>query len=953
MSLSWSTRPAGRLLFGAIVIVTALLTTLTGLLQTPNRFFYDQILSHSRQAVPNDIVIIAIDRYSLDRLGRWPWRRARHAELLERITPTTARAVALNILFAEPDVDHPGDDALLADAIRANGRTFLPLLVESDASGARLRETQPLPLLKEAAAGLGHVDAEFDSDGVVRSVFLKAGLGRPVWPALALAMLQFGETSDNSAALPGERYAQIEESANWVRDHRVLIPFSGPPGHITQRSFADVLAGKVPASDFADKFVFIGATATGTGDTLATPVSLQGQPMSGVEFNAQLLNGLLHQSLIVPLSRHAELALNLSFALLGALLFSMLGNRQLVPALLLSGLSIALLCYLLLTRFHTWYPPAGALFTLLLAFGLFTWQQFRSLLGSLFDERTGNRLLLTSIGDAVIRTDHQGRVLELNAPALQLCGFSTEEVTGRRLDEIVSLRERDGGKNFPLNSLLSGQFLHSTEPLMLTSLKGRNVPVQIAATPAPAQDPERSGVIVVITDISTEEQLFATIAHRENHDTLTRLPNRPHVLLKLEQALRRAERNGQQLIVLDIDIDHFQQINQTFGEAVGDKVLKTLAGRLSVMDRYGKTVGRIGGDEFVVIMEGEESSAVPRISNAIKQSIADKIVLSGHELCLTATIGVSVFPDWGGSAEVLLRQANSALHQAKLRGGNQLELFSENMQGELDRRAQIRQALDGALDQSRIETHYLPLVRASDLAVIGVETLLRLRDNAGNYLAAEEFVPLAEESGALAEMGYRQFSEACYQQRLWMKSGLPPLRLACNLSSGQIRDPQLAATLESIVRSTGINPALVEFEITEQLVMSHDQVVIPVLQQLRAFGAGVSIDDFGTSTSSMGYLMNFPFQRLKIDRLFVQEIGIKPGSSAITSAIISMANSLNMKVTAEGVENSAQYEVLRQQGCHDLQGFYFGEPFSAEAFHHYFTANRGVAPVLEATNVDS
>lgn len=950
MSLSWSSRTAGRLLFGGIVIASALLTTLTGWMETPNRFFYDQILIHTPAAIPDDIIIIAIDQHSLDRLGRWPWRRARHAELLARIAPSTARAVALNILFAEPDNDHPGDDRLLAEAIGANGRTFLPLLVENASSGARLKETLPLPLLKEAAAGLGHVDAEFDSDGVVRSVFLKAGLGRPVWPALALAMLQFHEASNSSTALPGERNAQTEESGNWVRDYRVLIPFSGPPGHITQRSFADVLAGEVPASTFDNKFVFIGATATGTGDTIATPVSVQGRPMSGVEFNAQLLNGLLRQSLIEQLSGNAELALNLSFALSGALLFAMLGSRQLVPALVLSGLSIVLLCYLLLTRFQTWYPPSGALFTLFLAFGLFTWQQFRSLLRSLFDERSGNRLLLTSIGDAVIRTDNQGRVLELNAPARQICGFSKEEITGRRLDEIISLRERDGGKNFSLNSLLSGQFFHSTEPLLLTSLKGKKVPVQIAATPAPSENPERSGVIVVITDISIEEKLFETIAHRENHDTLTRLPNRPHILLKLEQAVRRAERNGQHLIVLDIDIDRFKEINETLGDAVGDKVLKTLAKRLSAMDGYGKTVGRMGGDEFVVIMEGD-SNAIPRISNAIKQSIAEKIESSGRELRLTAAIGVSVFPDWGDNAEVLLRQANSALYQAKLRGSNQLELFSENMQGELDRRQHIQLALDGALDQNRIETYYLPLVRASDLAVIGVETLLRLHDHAGNYLSAEAFVPLAEESGALAEMGYRQFSEACYQQRLWEKSGMPPLRLSFNLSSCQIRDPQLTGTLENIVRSTGINPALVEFEITEQLLMSHDKVVIPVLQRLRAFGAGISIDDFGTSTSSMGYLMNFPFQRLKIDRLFVQEIGIKPGSSAITSAIISMAKSLNMKVTAEGIENIAQYEMLRQQGCHDLQGFYFGEPLSAEAFIHYFEANQGIAPVLETAHV--
>lgn len=294
-------------------MLVAVVFTQTGLLTGFSRIFYDQFIRYSTQPPAEDIVIVAIDQYSLDQLGRWPWPRRLHADLLDNLAPFKPKVITFDIIFAEPDTVDQLDDDALAQSIAKNRPVVLPIMVEKPRS-APLRETLPLHKFRVVATGLGHVDTELDSDGIARSAFLKAGLGRPCWPTLALATILASGRNIPDTSLPGERnpHQTDMDSGLWVRDYRVLVPFSGPADHFQQVSFVDVLSGHVSPSTFKDKYVLVGATATGLGDTVPTPVSALNRPLPGVEFNAHVLDGLLRGRLVEHISEPTLLFINIS-----------------------------------------------------------------------------------------------------------------------------------------------------------------------------------------------------------------------------------------------------------------------------------------------------------------------------------------------------------------------------------------------------------------------------------------------------------------------------------------------------------------------------------------------------------------------------------------------------------------------------------------------------------------
>ncbi|MCB1759613.1 MAG: EAL domain-containing protein [Gammaproteobacteria bacterium] len=941
--------PVRQLVLAMLVTAVALLPQLTGW-QALDRFFYDRLIRQQAAPPADDILLITIDQRSLDRLGRWPWRRTRHAELIEILGQAKPRAVALDILFAEPDLERPEDDRRLAAAIRAQGRTLLPLIAERASVDGALRETQPLALLAEAAAGLGHADAEIDNDGLVRSAYLKAGLGEASWPALALALATLGDPQREPDFLVGERNYGGMTGSGWVRDYRVLIPYSGPPGSIAGVSYVDVLEGRIPADRLSGKYLLVGATASGIGETLATPVATLGEAMSGVEFNAQLLDSILRQRLIVGLEWPLQAGLSLLIALGGIILSITLPGRALLPALLLTTIALLALCYALFTQAQLWYPPAGALLALLLGFALFARQRLLGMLRALFAARDNTDLLLASIGEAIINTDAEGRILQLNNAAAQLTGFKPDEVRGRPLRETFNLQLRDG-RAFEMRQLLAGKLFHSSEPLLLSTLRGRKAPVQVAATPLPQGDMDAYGALIVITDISEEERLQAAIAHRERHDPLTQLPNREHLLHKLKPALRRATASGHTLILVKLAISRLHTLDQQLGENDSEQLLRTIAQRLERAAGPGGIAARTGSDEFALVIESSRSADdTAPVVERLQQDLGAELEISGKSVRPQLKLGVSCFPDLAATAEELLRQAGSALYQSKSQQDSSYTLFSEDMRSEIEHRRRIELAFERALRDELLESFYLPLIRAGDRVICGVEGLLRLPDGEGGHLPAHEFIAQAEQAGLMAEIGYRQFSEICYQHLLWREQGLPALRLAFNLSRSQLQDPALPAALEHLMRSNNVDPELVEFEIGEPIIRAQGSDCLKVVRDLRKLGCSICLDDFGTSSGAMSSLMAFDFQRLKIDPLFVQNIGTQAGSGALTSAMIGMAHSLNMQVTAEGVENNAQFDLLRRQGCDEMQGFYFGEPLPAADLAQHFLDSGGVAVISKATD---
>ncbi|MCB1777518.1 MAG: CHASE2 domain-containing protein, partial [Candidatus Competibacteraceae bacterium] len=412
----------------------------TGWLSRWDWLLYDWSLSVQSRTPAKDIVIVAIDEQSLRNLGRWPWSRQIHAELIRKLTAAGAKGVALDIVFAEPDLINPAADDDLASALADYGRAVLPVLNEQTRLNSPLIETLPIPILAKAAAQLGHVDVELDPDNIARSAYLKAGLGAPRWPTLALALLKVVDPSAEQT-LPGRRASAIhaKSSSAWQRDYQILIPFAGPAGHFQQVSYYDVLRGAVPATTFHDKWVLVGVTAAGLGDVLPTPVSAQAQPMSGVEFNANILDALLRGVTIQPLSRTSALLLT------GLLVLLFWGIYAIYPprwTLLLAGSMLLLTCAIsfgLLQAGRLWFPPMAVLVVQGISCPLWIGWRWREAKHALLAEQERTQATLYSIDDAVIVTDKQGCVESLNPRAESLLGCAQTAVQGQPLRAIFRL----------------------------------------------------------------------------------------------------------------------------------------------------------------------------------------------------------------------------------------------------------------------------------------------------------------------------------------------------------------------------------------------------------------------------------------------------------------------------------------------------------------------------------
>ncbi len=923
---------AKRYGLGALLLVAAIVSTQTGLLNGFSRTIYDRFIRFSTHPPAEDIVIVAVDQHSLDQLGRWPWPRSLHARLLDKLASFNPKVIAFDVIFSEPETGTSNDDDILAEAIERNGPVVFPVMVEKASKLAPLRETLPIKKFSNVAAGLGHVDTELDSDGLARSAFLKAGLGRPYWPTLALATLRASGSKMPDAKLPGERNLQltVPDNSFWVRDYRVLVPFSGPANHFQQVSYSDVLAGYVDPLVFKDKYVLVGATAIGLGDTIPTPVSALGQPIPGVEFNAHILDGFLRGRLIEPVAKSTEFLINISVALLCVLPFVIPGLSGFLPLVVVLSAGSLIFSWFGLTRLHIWFPPGTALFIVFLGFLLHNGQHIKRLLATLFKERSQTQATLTSINDAVIRADETGKVCELNHAAEKLCATTAGRAAGRSIEEVLQLYTRDGKRSYPVQRLVKKTAAYHREPLVLKRHDGKEILVQVATTPIPPTEDQSGGTILVLTDISEAERLAGVVAYRETHSRLTGLPNLILIHENLQEAIDRAQLSQRIVVVVNIDIDHFAKINKSMGNVAGDLLLKTVAKRLQTEQLQNTIQGHVGADEFLLIIEGiENRSEVMPLVAEIRHILGNTITLLDKKLNLSFTLGVSVYPENGRLPEMLLHCANTAMHRGKEQGQGKTVQYTDSMQTQAERLLHVEQIILGAVENGRIETLYQPLVRATDLQIVGVEALMRLRDDTGDYISPIEFISLAEESGQIVSLGNYQLYDACHELVSWKQDGVKPLRLSYNLSPRQLQDPDLIHTVQRMLSVSGFSPDFLEFEITENLLLENDGLIKQIINKICDLGITFAIDDFGTGYSSMSYLTQFPFQRLKIDKSLIWELTNKPGSRAITSAIISMAHSLDMKVIAEGVEMPSQREILLSQGCDEVQGYLVDRPISA------------------------
>ena len=424
------------------------------------------------------------------------------------------------------------------------------------------------------------------------------------------------------------------------------------------------------------------------------------------------------------------------------------------------------------------------------------------------------------------------------------------------------------------------------------------------------------------------EQAKAHAQHLADHDALTGLPNRRILEDRLTQALALSKRNRKQTAVMFIDLDRFKPINDSLGHSVGDVLLKDVSQRLVNQLRVGDTICRIGGDEFVVVLpEVKRSSDVAQVAQKLIEQVAQPAMVAGRELAVTCSIGIAVFPDDGGDAETLIRNADAAMYHAKELGRANYQFFTEQMNQAASRRLALEADLRRALGRDELRLHYQRIVDASG-KLTGHEALVRWQHPERGLVPPAEFIHIAEESGLILKIGEWVLREACrWAQSLGAERGL---QIAVNLSPRQFNDAKLALMVTQALKSSGLPPKLLELEITESLAMSHTDITLTTLKRLKKIGVSIAIDDFGTGYSSLAYLKRFPVDKVKIDRTFVAEIPGDREHGAIVSAIVALAHALDIEVIAEGVENEKQLDYLKRCGCDYIQGYLIGRPADAD-----------------------
>lgn len=443
-------------------------------------------------------------------------------------------------------------------------------------------------------------------------------------------------------------------------------------------------------------------------------------------------------------------------------------------------------------------------------------------------------------------------------------------------------------------------------------------------------------IIGTLRDLSERRLAEQEILQLAYHDALTGLPNRRLFKDRLEQALAQARRNNALLAILLLDLDHFKDVNETFSHSVGDRLLKIVAKRLSACIRKSDTVARLGGDEFVILLNAVNSDQnVSHVAEKILTDIAETVVIDDSEILTTSSLGVVLFPHDGGEAETLLKHADMAMYEAKEKGRNNYQFFSDEMNRQAIDRHQLEFKLRRALEREELTLNYQPQWDMQARRLVGLEALLRWTTEADGMIPPSRFIPVAEDTGLIRPIGEWVLLTACRQLKAWQQMGFADLRVAVNISARQFRQPDLVSKIDRILAETGLDAQFLELELTESYLMEDAHAAIRTLEFLKVRGIQLAIDDFGTGYSSLNYLKNFPIDRIKIDQSFVRDVTSNHDDAAIVGAIIAMAQSLDLDLVAEGVEGSEQLKFLLGHNCFTMQGYFFARPMPAAEMQLY------------------
>jgi diguanylate cyclase (GGDEF)-like protein/PAS domain S-box-containing protein len=554
----------------------------------------------------------------------------------------------------------------------------------------------------------------------------------------------------------------------------------------------------------------------------------------------------------------------------------------------------------------------------------------------LFKQKQLAIVTLESIGDAVITTNMQSEVTYLNPVAEKMTGWSKAEAAGRPILEVFRILNESTRKLAanPVDVVLAhNKVCGLANHTLLIAKSGAEYAIEDSAAPIRDQDGNILGVVLVFHDVSDARQMAQKMTYLAEHDYLTDLPNRLLLTDRITQAISAAKRRGSKLAILFFDIDHFKRVNDTLGHEVGDQLLKVLSKKLQMCIRASDTLSRQGGDEFVVLLPELTDDAVPaEIAQKILFSIKDPISIANHELFITASIGIAVYPDDGDNVDVLTRHADAAMYHAKNSGRNNYQFFTKEMSARVAAQLTMENSLQKAIANNELMLFYQPKVSIKTGKIIGAEALIRWVHPQWGMMMPDRFIKIAEDSGLIRGIGHWVLREACTQNKKWQDSGLPEIPIAINVSVVELHHAHFTQEVTKVLLQTGLQPYHLELEVTESVAIQTEVTVINDLNKLKEMGVRLSVDDFGTGYSSLSYLKLLPVNTIKIDKSFIRDIQVDANDAAIVTAIIKMSQSLGLTVIAEGVETQAQLEFLQSHDCDEMQGYLFSRPLPADEF---------------------
>lgn len=551
--------------------------------------------------------------------------------------------------------------------------------------------------------------------------------------------------------------------------------------------------------------------------------------------------------------------------------------------------------------------------------------------------------ILDSMGDGVIVADEEGKLLFINPAAEKIIGLDSataapDEMVEQFCTYLPAIITPGSKKDIPLVRAIRGEIFDATDVLMRHAKSSKSVWLSVTGRPLKDSDGASRGGVVVFRDSTEQKQIEQHLNYLANYDALTGLANRILFFDHLTQGLTRTHWQKRFIAVLFLDLDRFKSVNDMFGHNVGDILLQTVAARLVECVRAGDTVARLAGDEFALILADiAHEDDVLRIIKKIQDAMSMIYKIDNHEIFISTSIGISMFPGDGDDADALLRNADTAMYRAKEMGRSHYQHYSSSMGTQAAQRVKLENALHHALEREELQLYYQPLINIATGEITGMEALLRWQHPQAGMLLPSTFISLAEDNGLIVPIGEWVLRTACNQNKAWQRAGLVSIRIAVNLSARQFQQQNILEIIARILVQEDLEARYLEVELTESIMQ--DMEAIEVLRKLRETGVQIVIDDFGTGYSSLNYLKHFPIDKLKVDQSFVAGIPNDPDNTALTTAIIAMAHSLKLKVVAEGVETIEQLEFLKSLDCHEAQGYYLSKPLPASQITEFLLRN--------------